>query len=321
MLLNIYMRGKIISSNYLEKGDDLNMNYYNEIKEELINNEIYKKVKDYSKNKSDLTTYYNVGKLLSEAGKHYGEGIIKKYSLKLCDELGAKYNERTLRRFRQFYKLFSKKWSAVPTKLSWSHIIELLPLENYNAISYYIDISISQNLSYRELHHRIKSNEYERLPESTKNKLLVKEKTEVSDFVKNPILIKNKRNIDVNNISEKLLQDLILDDIPSFLKELGNGFTFIENEYKIKIGNNYHRIDLLLFNYIFNCFVVIELKVTEFKSSYIGQIKEYMNYIDKNVKKPIHDNTIGIIIVKKDNKFVMEYCSDPRIFSKEYILK
>ena len=101
----------------------VDMNYYNEIKEELINNEIYKKVKDYSKNKSDLNTYYNVGKLLSEAGKHYGESIIKNYSVKLCDEIGTKYNERTLRRYRQFYILFKEeKWSTLSTKLSWSHI-------------------------------------------------------------------------------------------------------------------------------------------------------------------------------------------------------
>jgi (p)ppGpp synthase/HD superfamily hydrolase len=83
------------------------MNYYNEIKENLINNEVYKAVKDYSKNKSDLETYYKVGKLLSEAGKHYGEGIIKEYSIKLTDELGKKYSYRTLRRFKQFYNLYN----------------------------------------------------------------------------------------------------------------------------------------------------------------------------------------------------------------------
>ena len=295
------------------------MNYYNEIKEELINNEIYKKVKDYSKNKSDLTTYYNVGKLLSEAGKHYGEGIIKNYSIKLTNELGKGYSTRTLKYMRKFYNF--QKGQPVVAQLSWSHYTILMSINDLNKIKYYINICVTQNLSKRELVFRIKSNEYERLPESTKNKLIVKENTEVSDFVKNPIIIKNKRNIDINKMSEKLLQDLILDDIPSFLKELGNGFTFIENEYKIKIGNNYHRIDLLLFNIEFNCYVVIELKITEFKSCYIGQIKEYMNYIDKNVKKPIHDNTAGIIIVKKNNKLVMEYCSDPRILSREYILR
>ena len=103
------------------------MNYYNEIKENLINNEVVKKVKDYSKNRSDLNTYYNVGKLLAETGKHYGEGIIKEYSKRLTIDLNKKYNERTLHRMRQFYLLqASQKWSTMSTKLTWSHCSELL---------------------------------------------------------------------------------------------------------------------------------------------------------------------------------------------------
>ena len=114
------------------------------------------------------------------------------------------------------------------------------------------------------------------------------------------------------------MQKLILENLPFFLKELGNGFTFVENEYKIKIGNSYNYVDFLLFNYEFNCFVVVELKVTELKKEHIGQIEVYMNYIDKNLRKITQYKTIGIIICKKDNKFIMEYCSDKRILSKEY---
>ena len=111
------------------------MNYYYEIKTELLNNEIYKKAKDYSKNKSDLETYYNVGKLLSEAGKHYGENIIQKYSDKLVIEVGKKYNKRTLFRMKQFYEMFkNKKVSPLATKLTWSHYVELLPLKDINKI-------------------------------------------------------------------------------------------------------------------------------------------------------------------------------------------
>ena len=111
-----------------------------------------------------------------------------------------------------------------------------------------------------------------------------------------------------------------MEDLPSFLKELGNGFTFVENEYKIKIGNSYNYIDLLLYNIKFNCYVVVELKVTELKKEHIGQIEVYMNYIDKNLREITQDKTIGIIICKKNNKFIMEYCSDKRILSKEYKL-
>lgn len=157
-----------------------------------------------------MNTYYNVGRILSAAGKHYGEGIIKKYSSNLIGEVNKKYNETNLKRMRQFYQ-------------------------------------------------KVK-------------------------------------------------------------KELGQGFTFIENEYKIKIGNRYNYINLLLFNYEYNCFIVVELKITELKKEYIGQIQVYMHYIDDNLKRINQDKTIGIIICKKDNQYVMEYCSDDRILAKEYEL-
>ena len=168
------------------------MNYYNEIKNILIDNIIYSKVKDYSKNKHDLESYYEVGKLLieaqgGEARAKYGDNLIKEYSRKLT-------------------------------------------------------------------------------------------------------------------------------------KELGNGFSFIDSEYKIKIGNNYNYIDILLFNYKYNCFTVIELKVIELKKEHIGQISTYMHYIDKFVKDKFHDKTIGIIITRKDNKFIMKYSSDERILSRVYQL-
>ncbi len=293
------------------------MNYYNEIKTELINNEITKRVKDYSKNRSDLNTYYNVGKLLSEAGKHYGEGIIKEYSKRLTNELGKGYSISNLKRMRQFYFVL-EKGVAMPHQLSWSHILSILPIDDVDKINYYIKIAEEQNLSYRNLRLKIKNKEYERLDESTKEKLKEKEELKLPDLVKNPIQIKNTSGN--NEISEKVLQKLILEDIPYFLDELGNGFTFVRNEYKIKIGDRYNYIDLLLFNYEFNCFVVVELKVSELKKEHIGQIEFYMNYIDKNLKNINQNKTIGIIICKKENRYVIEYCSDDRIISREYEL-
>ena len=191
-------------------------------------------------------------------------------------------------------------------------------LKDYNEINYYINISLQQNLSYRQLHDRIKNNEYKRLDEKTKLKLINNEKLVVKDFVKNPIIIKNTNNYEI--ITEKILKQLILEDLENFMKELGDGFSFIGSEYKVKIGDSYNYIDLLLFNYIYNCFIVVELKVTELRKEHIGQIEVYMNYIDKNVKSISQDRTIGIIIVKKGNKFILEYSSDKRIFETTYIL-
>ena len=179
------------------------MNYYNEIKEQLINNEIYKKVKYYSINKSDLNTYYYVGKILSKAGKHYGEGIIKEYSKRLTNDLGKGYTETNLKYFRRFY-LFSKSHTLCD-ELTWSH--------------YRILLSISD-----------------------------------------------------------------------------------DNEIKYK------------------CYVVIELKVTELKKEHTGQIMTYMNYIDDNIKTIEENDTVGIIICKQDNEYVIKYCSDNRIISREYEL-
>ena len=166
--------------------------------------------------------------MLSEAGKHYGEGIIKEYSKRLTNEFGKGYSQRNLRNMRQFYVItLNQKWQTMSAKLTWSHYCEIIWFEELK-ISYYIKISIEQNLSVRELRQRIKNNEYERLPELTRNKLIKKEETTAEDFIKEPIIIKNSNNYEV--ISEKVLQKLILENIPSFLKELGTGFTFIDNE-------------------------------------------------------------------------------------------
>ena len=193
-------------------------------------------------------------------------------------------------------------------------------MDNINELNYYVEITIEQNLSYRQLREKIKTKEYKRLDNNTKLKLINKEKLDIKDNIKNPIAIHNKNNLDKENISEKVLQRLILEDIPSFLKELGTGFSFIENEYKIKIGSTYNYIDLLLFNIKYNCYVVIELKVCKLKKEHIGQIEVYMNYIDRHIKSINQDKTIGIIISRRNNNYYIEYSSDKRILTREYIL-
>ncbi len=293
------------------------VNYYDKIKEKLLKNEIYAKVKDYSKERNKVLTYFEVGKLLSEAGKEYGNDIIGSYAEKLAIEVGKKYNVRTLRRIRQFYNVFKdKKWSPSATVLTWSHYTELLALNDINKINYYIDICKKQSLSRNDLRNKIKSNEYERLSEETKNKLITNEELKLPDLVPNPILIKTE--INQEKMTEYALKQAILNNLDNFLTQLGSDFLYAGNEYKIKIGSNYNYIDLLLFNIEYNCYVVIELKVTELKKDHIGQIEVYMNYVDKVIKKPYHDITIGIIICARNNKYVIEYCSDERIFAREF---
>lgn len=257
-----------------------NINDYNEIKIKIIDNEVYKKVKDYSKERNKVITYFEIGRLLNEAGGKYDDNIIEEYSKKWMIEVGKKYNKRTLFRMKQFYNLFNnEKVAPLATQLSWSHYSELLSVKDEDELIYYINISIEMNLSKRELREKIKNHEYNRLPLETKNKWISKDEIDVKDLVPNPILIKNKNNIEV--IIEKTVHQLILEDIESFMKELGNNFSFVGSEYKIKIGDRYNYIDLLLYNMKFKCYVVIELKVTELNSNHTGQIEKYMNYMDK----------------------------------------
>ena len=303
------------------KGVIIDMNYYEEIKNELIDVEVYTRAKDYGKNRYTLEKYYNVGKLLIEAqgGENrakYGDGLIKEYAQKLTIEIGKGYSERTLKYMRKYY--LYQKGQPMVAQLSWSHYLILLSIKDSNKINYYIEQILKRNLSKRQLQLIIKSNEYERLPNKTKLKLVTKEDMTLIDNIKCPIRIKNM--YDTNNISEKLLKELILNNIESFMNELGEGYCYIGNEYKIMLGyvNNY--IDILLFNIKYNCYVVVELKVTELKKEHIGQIQVYMNYIDENVKTIYHDKTIGIIVAKYNNKFVIRYSSNPKVICTEFEL-
>ena len=292
------------------------MDYYKKIKNELINNEVYKKVKDYSKNRSDLNTYYKVGKLLNDAGKSYGEGIIKKYSDRLTKELGKGYGLSNLKNMRRFYNV--AKSQSLIGQLSWTHYCILLPLNDINKINYYIKITEEQNLSVRKLRDRIKSREYDRLDDNTKSKLINKEKVNVGDLIKDPILIRNK--FDTNKISEKMLLETILDNLEEFLSEFGDGYSFIKSGYPIKIGDRYNYIDMLLYNIYDNCYAVIELKINEIKKEHIGQIETYMNVIDKNLKTINQGPTIGIIVCKKKNGYLFKYVTNKKIYEREYEL-
>ena len=194
--------------------------YYNDIKNELVQSVIDKKVDIYFTNRNELTHYYNVSKMIIEAqgGEErakYGDGLIKKFSEKLTKELNKGYSYRTLNLMRKYY-LFQKV-HAVHAQLSWMHYRELISLNDNNEINYYIDISLKEKLGYRELHKKIKTKEYQRLDDKTKNKLINKEKLDVYDNIKNPIYINTyNNNIDKENLEEKALKSFILKDFNAF---------------------------------------------------------------------------------------------------------
>ena len=297
---------------------------YNEIKKELIQLAIDKKIDTYVVNKNELTHYFNVGKMLIDAQggeerARYGNQLIKNYSKRLTNEVGKGYSTRNLKYMRKFY-LFQKGQPVVAQSLSWTHYIILLSLKDINEINYYINQIELYHWGKRALIMHIKNNDYLRLPMETKDKLINKKELDIYDNIKNPIFINTYSELEKNEISEKLLKTFILRDIDNFLEQLGDGFAYIANEYKIMIGSRPNYIDLLLYNFLFNSYVVVELKVIPSNKNHLGQVMVYMNYIDKHVKKFNQNKTIGIIVCRKDNRYLIEYSTDSRIKITSYEL-
>ena len=302
------------------------MNYYNEIKNILIDNAIGRKVREYKSNQKDLESYYNVGKLLVEAqgGEErakYGNGLIKEYSKRFTSELGKGYSIQNLKNMRRFYLVVEKRQSLIvqfkSLNISWTFIIKLLKLNDVNELLYYINCINKMNLTTRELDSKLKSKEYERLDSKIKEKLMKQEEVSVKDKIPDPIVLEGLEYKE--KLTEKVVQKWIDENPASFCKSLGEGYSYIESQYKIKIGSNYNYIDILLFNYISNSFVVVEIKVTELKKEHIGQIETYMNYVDANFKKEFHNKTTGVLLVRENNKWLIKYINNNDIVVREFI--
>ena len=290
-------------------------NYLENIKNEIINGNAKVIAKNYQINNVKLTMNYNIGKELAEAGKHYGEGIVKKYAKELTVEFGKGYTFTELTRMKQFYDL-SQKVAPVGQLLTWSHYKLLLPLKNVEEIKYYIHITKRDNLSKRALAERIKSNEYGRLSTETKESLLNKEELSIIQSVPSSIVLVPNKSYKV--YTEKILQEIIFENIEDFMHQLGGGYAFIGREYKLNIGDKKNYIDYLFYNVVDSRYCVVEIKAREYKKSDYGQIKTYMNYIDEHLKNITQNNTIGIIITKSVNKFEAHYVKDNQVTIVEF---
>ena len=302
------------------------MNYYNEIKNILVDNAIGRKIREYKSNQKDLESYYNVGKLLVEAqgGEErakYGNGLIKEYSKRLTSELGKGYSIQNLKNMRRFYLVVEKRQSLIvqfkSLNISWTFIIKLLKLNDVNELLYYINCINKMNLTTRELDSKLKSKEYERLDSKIREKLVKQEEVSVKDKIPDPIVLEGLEYKE--KLTEKVVQKWIDENPASFCKSLGEGYSYIESQYKIKIGSNYNYIDILLFNYISNSFVVVEIKVTELKKEHIGQIETYMNYVDVNLRKDFHNKTTGILLVRENNEWLIKYINGDDVTIRNFI--
>ena len=299
------------------------MNYFDEVNSYVKKVEIGKAIRETNANRELVECYWNVGRLIVEAqgGKEkakYGNELIKTWAEKLTEEYGKGYNYTNLSRFRQFYLAFPII-APLGQQLSWTIIRTILPIKEENKRNYYINLCLENNLSKRELEKEIKSNSYERL-EHKQDKIDIVVHTKVPSITnnfKNPILLKLK---DKEIKSESDLEKLIYSQLSYVFLQLGNGFAWIGNQYKVSDGNKNYFIDMLLYNYIYNCFVVVEIKCRKLKKEDKGQVEFYMNLVDNYVKEPSNNPTIGIIITKKQDKFVANFVKSEKVVPLTYEL-
>ena len=301
------------------------MNYYEQVENLIKNNEINKKVRALQDNSETLYTYWNIGRLIIEAQggekrAKYGDGLIKEWGNKLSEKYGKNYDKSNLSRARMFY-LYFPIVAAVRQQLSWTHYKLILPIKNINERNYYINRVILNNLSTRELQREIKNKSFDRLSYADKNNIeIISDNTTLSieDMIKDPIILKS--NIDTKEINEKAIHKYIISLLEDKFLELGTGFALVGHEYKIVINNNTYHIDLLFFNIRLNSYVVVEVKTRAVKPQDIGQLQFYVSYVEGNIKDNNQNKTIGILIVKKKNKYVIEYTTSPDIYVTTYML-
>ena len=295
--------------------------YYAEIEHLIKRNEINKKVRKLEENYSLVETYWRIGKLIVEAQggskrAKYGNELIKKWSVKLTELYGKGYDYTNLSRFRKFYMRFPILGTV--SQISWSIIYTLLPLKDEKKRNYYLNLCIKNNLSVRELRQEIKSNSYERLvnkPE--KIEIDIPKTYSITTDMKNPIIIPIQN--EVNN--EHDLELNILANLDYFFKQLGQGFAYIAHQYKLVKDNHYYFVDILLFNIEMNCYIAIELKLRSLKKEDKAQMEFYMNLVDEQVKRPFHNRTIGIIISKESDEFIVNFIRSNDIIPLNYELK
>ena len=295
--------------------------YYQEIEHLIKKNEIGKRSRKLEENYSLVETYWQIGKLIVEAQggssrAKYGNELIKKWSIKLMELYGKGYNTTNLKRFRQFYLCFPIL-AALRQYLSWTHFKRLLPIKDENKRNYYYNLCIKNNLSERELGKEIKSNSYDRLIDKPeKIDIITPVKDSITTDMKNPIIIpvqneiKNEHDLELN----------ILANLDYFFKQLGIGFTYVAHQYKLVKDNHNYFIDIMLFNIKVNCFIVVELKLRSLKKEDKAQIEFYMNLVDEQVKEAHHNRTIGIIISKESDHFIVNFVKSNDIIPLYYEL-
>ena len=295
----------------------------NNIKKLIENNIVYERKTNIIKERNRLETYFNIGKEIVEAigdsKPEYGKSLLNNYANELTELYGKGYDYSNLYRMRQLYSTF-KIFGSVSQKLTWTHYRYILSIKEKSKRNYYINLAIQNTLTVRELKNEIKNNSYERLTKKEKEniKLINDDYTpNIIDMIKDPIII-NCNKMVIEKMNEKLLKELLLEDIEKTLLELGIGFSYVGKEKRIKVGDSYRFIDLVFFNIKLNCYVLIELKINKLDIKDIGQLEFYVNYYDDEIREEHNNRTIGIIICKKNDSNILKYKKSNNILVTSY---
>ena len=308
-------------------------NYINEIKKILKD----ARQKAYTAvNSAMVEAYWEIGRRIVEEeqnGKEraeYGKEILQNLSKELTEEFGKGYSYRTLREIRQFYLMFSdfEKWRTVSAKLTWSHFQKVLRVSDEKARIFYLTEAAENMWSVRTLDRNISTLYYNRIVASIDKKIVeneMKEKTkklQAEEFIKNPVVLEFLDLPTNMSYTENELEKALTDDIQKFMMELGKGFAFVERQQHIRTENSDFYIDLVFYNYILKCFVIVELKTEKLTHQDIGQLDMYVRMYD-DLKKQENDNpTIGLLLCTETDRTIIKYSvlnDSKNLFASKYI--
>lgn len=317
-------------SNELINNDNEINNIFDNIKDLVINsrNKVYQTL-----NTEMLSLYWNIGKAIMEIRQgderaSYGDAVLEKLSEKLTNEFGKGFSKRNLERMRKFYICFPIA-TTVSSQLSWSHYLEIIKIEEEQKRNFYIKETINSKWSVRELQRQRDLLLYERLILSAdKNKILeLSEKGQVLktsiDLVKDPFVLEF---LDIKENTDYLESDLeknIIEHLKEFLLELGKGFSYVGNQVRLTLEEDHFYPDLVFYNRLLRCFVIIDLKIGKVSHQDIGQMQMYVNYYDREIKQDDENPTVGILLSTNKNETVVKYTlpeDNKTIFSSEYKL-
>lgn len=318
-----------MNNKLIENDNEIN-NIFDNIKELVINsrNKVYSIV-----NTEMLNLYWNIGKAIIEIQQgveraSYGDAILEKLSQKLTNEFGKGFSSRNLRTMRKFYLMYPI-WKTVSSKLSWSHYLELIKIDEEAKRNFYLNECINSKWSVRELQRQKDSLLYERLIISAdKEKILeLSENGQIlktsQDLVKDPFVLEF---LDIKENTDYLESDLeknIIEHLKEFLLELGKGFSYVGNQVRLTLEEDHFYPDLVFYNRILRCFVIIDLKIGKVSHQDIGQMQIYVNYYDREIKQEDENKTIGILLSTNKNETIVKYTlpeDNKTIFSSEYKL-